>query len=66
MGLPPQNPKFLKFNFLFIYGFIRLIKKISPETKFFGIGGSLMEQQGLKPENNYGDPKNFIDKPFLP
>ena len=45
---------------------MKSIKKIAPETKFFGIGGPMMQAEGLLETNNYADPKNFLDKPFQP
>ena len=44
---------------------LKSIKKLSPETTFFGVGGPMMVQEGLKTENNYGDPSKFLDKPFF-
>jgi hypothetical protein len=45
---------------------MKSIKKLSPETTFFGVGGPMMVQEGLKTENNYGNPSKFLDKPFFP
>ena len=42
------------------------IRNLEPQTKFIGIGGKYMMENGFEMKNNYADVEKFVDKPFIP
>lgn len=43
---------------------MKKIKSFEPETRFVGLGGPRMMEEGLNADNNYSNPEIFLDNAF--